>query len=106
MKQTEEQGEKVYPRRPDHVVWKVIEGKGILLNLENGAYFETDPVGLAIWGKCNGTVAREAIAQSIAEEFRTDQKRVTRDLLNFLSELKRRKLLEISERPRAAVAPS
>ncbi len=91
-----------YLRREDHVVWKVIEEKGILLNLEDGAYFEANPVGLAIWQLCDGRRSSEAIATTIAQEFRTPPHRVTRDLHAFVTELRRRKLLRISEAPAKA----
>ncbi len=88
-----------YPRRLDHVVWKVIDGKGILLNLENGAYFEADPVGLSIWQKCDGQTTLEEIAQSVAEEFQAEVERVSRDLSDFFTQLRRRRLVEIFPAP-------
>lgn len=93
-----------YPRRPDHVVWKVIEEKGILLNLENGAYFEIDPVGLAIWQGCDGKTSEEKIAEVVSQEFKTDPKKVIRDLAVFVTELKRKKLLKVSEEPLVAAS--
>ena len=88
-----------FVRRMDHVVWKVIDGKGVLLNLEDGAYFEVDPVGLAIWQQFGGDVTLAEIVQSIGKKFRADLKRVTRDMMAFVSELKRRKIVEVSEMP-------
>lgn len=94
--------EKFYPRRSDHVVWKIIEEKGVLLNLENGAYFEVNPVGLAMWKKCDGKTESNNLAASIAREFGIDTGRVNRDLFTFITELKRKKLLEVSGEPKAA----
>ena len=96
---------KGYPKRLDHVVWKVLEGRGVLLNLENGAYFEVNPVGLSIWEKCDGKKSSGAIVQSVAREFKEDLERVQRDFSRFAAELKRRKLLEVSPAPSAAGAP-
>lgn len=93
-----------YPRRLDHVVWKVIDGKGILLNLESGAYFEVSPVGLSIWQRCDGKTPFEHLAQSVATEFHGESSRVRRDATSFVSELKRRKLLEVCETAKAAAA--
>ena len=88
-------------RRQDHVVWKVIEGKGILLNLENGSYFEVDPVGLTIWQRCDGKRTFSDIAQIVAEEFETGLDRVSLDLKEFVGELKRRRLAELLDKPEA-----
>lgn len=85
-----------YVKRMDHVVWKVIEGKGILLNLENGSYFEVDPVGLAIWQRCDGKTTVSKIVKAIAGEFSADLNRVNRDLAEFVAELKRRKMADIN----------
>lgn len=89
-------GPSKYPRRGDHVVWKVIDGKGILLNLESGAYFEVDPVGLSIWHQCDGRTTMEGMAQAVASEFRARVERVQEDLPAFVAELKRRNLVEIA----------
>lgn len=91
-------------RRSNQVVWKVIEDKGIVLNLEDGAYFEVNPVGLEIWKVCDGKTSLEKIAERIAKTFHADPERTCRDTFAFVSELRRRKLVEASERPAAAVA--
>lgn len=91
-----------YPKRLDHVVWKALEGRGILLNLETGTYFEVGPVGLSIWQKCDGKKSSGAIVQSVAREFGADLERAHRDFLVFAAELKRRELLKVSPAPSAA----
>ena len=93
-----------YLKRLDHVVWKVMESRGILLNLENGAYFEIGPVGLSIWHQCDGRRSSQAIVQSVAQEFRADVQRVRRDFTAFVAELRRRELVKASATPVAASA--
>lgn len=92
-----------YPRRRDHVVWKVLEGKGILLNLETGAYFEVNPVGLAIWEGCDGRTTTTRLASTVAMRFRAPLPKVSRDLSEFLMTLRRRKLVELRPAPSPAV---
>ena len=84
-----------YPRREEHVVWKVVGGKGVLLHLESGEYFEVDPVGLSIWERCDGKTPLEKIAQAVAEKFSEKVERVYQDLTHFVAGLRRRKLLEV-----------
>ncbi len=91
-----------YPRRMNHVVWKVIDGKGILLNLETGAYFEVGPVGLEMWQRCDGRTLAEHITPQVARQFRAEPERVARDLQQFLGELRRRKLIELCATPARA----
>lgn len=93
-----------FVRRRDHVVWKVIEGKGILLNLEDGAYFDVDPVGLAIWQLCDGKTTLSQISNSINLKFQTDLEKIRRDVSQFTDELKRQRLVEIISTPNRAIA--
>lgn len=88
-----------FVKREDHVVWKVIDGKGVLLNLEDGAYFEVNPVGLAIWQKCDGQATLNEIVQWISDEFQETPPRVSADIMEFIADLKRRKLAQVLEQP-------
>lgn len=91
-----------YPVRLDHVVWKVIDGKGILLNLESGAYFEANAVGLSIWEHCDGRTLLEPMAEAIAKKFRIGAGRVHRDIPPFIAELKRRGMITTRTAPARA----
>ena len=93
-----------FARRMDHVVWKTVEGKGILLNLEDGAYFDVDSVGLSVWQLCDGRTTLNQIVLRTSRTFKTDPERVSKDIQGFVSELKRRRLVEIVPTPNRAVA--
>ena len=93
-----------FVRRMDHVVWKEIEGKGILLNLETGSYFEVDPVGLEIWQRCDGKTTCVKIVETIAELFDANPDRVNRDLKDFIGEMKRLKIAEVLDEPQETAA--
>lgn len=88
-----------YPTRPEHVVWKVVDGKGILLNLETGAYFETNPAGLAIWQQCDGRTSSGRIVEGLVGTFRVSAERVHRDVRTFLGDLRRRKMITVTSIP-------
>ena len=93
-----------FARRMDHVVLKTVEGKGILLNLEDGAYFDVDSVGLSVWQLCDGRTTLNQIVLRTSRTFKTDPERVSKDIQGFVSELKRRRLVEIVPTPNRAVA--
>lgn len=95
-----------FVRRADHVVWKVVEGKGLLLNLEDGGYFDVDRVGLTVWQLCNGKKRPSEIALKISQRFKTDTKRADKDVKNFISDLKKRKLIEIMPKANPATIRS
>lgn len=71
------------PARREEVVWRGTAGKGLLLDLKSGAYFELNAAGLAIWKGCDGTTPVERIARGIDR----------REVRSFLRLLKQRKLL-------------
>jgi hypothetical protein len=81
------------PIRCEQVVWRVLDGKGILLLLDAGEYFELDPIGLAIWEACDGKTSTTRIAATVAKRFGADTARVERDLAELVAELRKSKLL-------------
>ena len=85
--------------RKDCVVWKIIDQKGILLNLANGSYFEAGPVALTIWKKCDGRTSLSEMTGFISKKFHVKQTTAQKDILKFISELKRQKLVKISTSP-------
>ncbi len=86
-----------YPRRRNSVVWKIIDRKGILLHLDSGEYFEVDPVGLFIWERCSGRAELQKIAEEVASRFGVTQRRAEGGVADFVSDLKRKNLLEVLE---------
>lgn len=82
------------PRRLDNVVWKDISGKGILLDLRDGVYFEVGAVGLEIWKRCDGKSNVGQIAGVISRQFEADPEEVSRDVEQFVRRLERRRMVE------------
>lgn len=86
-----------YPKRLDHVVWKIVDGKGIVLDLESGAYFEFSPIAMEIWKRCDGHSAMTQIVEDVAREFEADVRRVREDFSDFIGELKRNRLVSLGD---------
>ncbi len=85
--------------RMDHAVSKTVACRGILLNLDNGAYFDMNAVGVAVWKLCNGKKRTQDIALAVSKKFRMEKSRVSKDVLQFISELKRQRLVRITLKP-------
>lgn len=81
-------------RRNPEVVWKEAGGKGILLDLRDGSYFEVGGIGLEVWKRCDGKASSRTLVKRVGGRYPVPSKRVERDLLGFLSDLKRRGLVE------------
>ena len=85
-------------KRVASVVWKPMKEETILLNTENGAYFSTNDVGLAIWQACDGTRSLEDIVIEVADQFKAPLAQIKRDIQSFSGRLQRLGLLETSSR--------
>lgn len=77
----------------ENVVCKRVGGKGILLHLDSGAYFEISAVGLLIWSACNGKRSHEEIIEKVLDRFPPRSSQRVRDVKQFITQLKRRRLL-------------
>lgn len=82
-----------FPCCTKEVVCKEVGEKGILLNLRSGAYFEVNPVGLAVWRSCSGKVSPEQIACSISRRYHVGLEEAGRDVKRFLAQLRRHRML-------------
>lgn len=92
-----------FVRRVNFVVWKVVDGKAILLNLDSGAYFEVNPVGLVIWKNCDGRKTLSQIISATSRIFQKDIQRIDKEVRNFIYQLKRCRLVEINSVSNSAI---
>ena len=80
-------------KRPD-IKWKRIGKAGILLDLRTGNYFELDEIALAIWRMLDGKLSLAEVVDKLARAYESPRKTVERDVVAFVSELRKRKLIE------------
>lgn len=77
------------------VVWRRIDDKVIILNLSTSHYYTLELVGIRIWELCEERRNLEEIAELIAREFSAPIKRVKRDLIDLVLDIKNEGLIEI-----------
>jgi hypothetical protein len=65
----------------------------VLLRLDDGGYYALDEVGAMIWELCDGARAVGDIVAALCAEFDTPEGTVTADVLEFIGELRRERLL-------------
>jgi hypothetical protein len=82
--------------QPAHAT-KVIAQKAkdllVLLDLDTGEYYSLDEVGTRIWELCDGVRTVSDIARCISAEFDAEGEAVEQDVVRFLEELARDKLV-------------
>jgi len=73
--------------RSKKITWKVIEGKGILLNPQEAEIIQLDEVGLEIWNSIGIKRKISEIIDHIVTTFQVSKRRATKDVLGFLKKL-------------------
>lgn len=80
-------------RRQDGVLAQEAQGQTVLLRLEDGGYYALDEVGAMIWELCDGSRAVAEIVAILCEEFDAAESTVREDVLEFIGDLRRERLL-------------
>lgn len=84
----------VLPKRKSDIKWKQVGRAGILLDLKSGDYFEVDEVGISIWRMLDGKTSVESVADKLAKTYAAPRGTIEKDVFRFVSELRKRKLIE------------
>lgn len=94
---------RIYARSHD-LVEREIEGELIIVPLTSGIgdledeLFSLNPVGRDVWARIDGKRCVSGIVKELEEIYQAEQKKLTTDVLGFLEELEKRKLI-VEEAP-------
>ena len=78
----------------DKVVHRLIGDEAVLLNLDNGSYYNINEVGTQIWEQMSEGKSICEIVHFIAEEYALSEERAEKDLLLFLKVLEKNALIK------------
>ena len=78
---------------PENVVFEVLDGEAVLLNLTAGVYFGLNPTGTRVWELLREHPTRDGIRRAMLEEFDVEPAALDRDLDELFGELLSRGLL-------------
>jgi coenzyme PQQ biosynthesis protein PqqD len=81
------------PRRRAGVLAQDVQGRTVLLRVDDGGYYAVEDVGARIWELCDGARSVSEIVATIHDEFDAPADVVQADVLEFLAELRREQLL-------------
>ena len=79
---------------PPQVVSRLVGDETVILNLESGMYFGLDGVGKRIWESIEAGNSLTEIVSMIASEYDVEAQQAEGDLLEFVTELVERGLLQ------------
>jgi coenzyme PQQ synthesis protein D (PqqD) len=80
-------------RIPQDVIFRELNGEGVILDLESGTYFGLDAVGTRIWQLCMVHGSLKAVWEAMQREFDAPSETLRSDLLAFVNELSTKGLL-------------
>ena len=83
-------------RTPEHVTVADLGGEAVLLDSRSGEYFGVNEVGARILELAQQPSKVDAVLNDLAGSYEVDESRLRSDALAFLSEMAKRRLIEVS----------
>ena len=79
---------------PENVVFQVLDGQAVVLNLDSGYYFGLNEVGTRFWQRLGETGSLDTIVEGLLGEFEVERSVLEQDIAELINDLKTRKLVE------------
>jgi len=76
------------------VIFTDLDDKIVMMNVENGAYYDFDDIASCIWRKLEKPISVVELCAALGEEFDVDEDSCLADSLEFLDELAARNLIK------------
>jgi hypothetical protein len=74
-------------------------GEAVILDIKSGIYYGLDVVGARVWSLIEQPVSLQAIREAIMSEYDVAPETCSRDILEFLTQMRDIGLVEISDGP-------
>ena len=76
-------------------VFRALDSGAVILNAENGDYFQLNATGRLLWESIESGATREEMVARLVDEFGAPKEDAARDVSEFLQALEERSLIEI-----------
>ncbi len=86
-------------RVDEKVLFRKIDGEGVLLDAERGIYFALNTTGTLVWCSLVDGLSEDEILDKIVSNYDVESRAAQEDLLRLLEELSRNKLITRLEIP-------
>lgn len=81
-------------RSPDQVSGD-LDGKAVLLSIENGEYYSMNEVGTRVWALLEQPIRVATLIERLQDEFDVSREQCEREVLEFLEHLRQDRLLRV-----------
>ena len=82
---------KVYKNK--NIISNQIDGETVIMRIEENDYFQLDETGTYIWNIIDKPISVIEISDKIIEHFGISREQSESDMLNFINELSRKKIV-------------
>jgi len=76
------------------LVWRVVDGEALIVDLASGRFFSLDRVGTEVWTGLKNGLDLAQIVDAIATTYGVDEQTVRRDVDDLLEELSQEGLMD------------
>jgi len=82
---------KIYKNK--NIISNQIDGETVIMRIEENDYFQLDETGTYIWNIIDKPISVIEISDKIIEHFGISREQSENDMLNFINELSRKKIV-------------
>ena len=76
----------------------VVDGKAVLMSVDNGKYYNMDEIATRIWALIETPTAVSAVCDQLVKEFEVDRATCEQDVLRLLESLLKNDLIHVVSR--------
>lgn len=81
--------------KKEDAVMAELDGKVVIMSIENGQYYGLDEIGTDIWKRIEGTVTVKSIVEQLVQEYEVSEERCIEELITFLQSIDSKGLIKI-----------
>ena len=89
-----DQGHPENGRGKPNIMWRVVDGEALILDLNTGYYFSLNPVATEIWESLQSGAEIPRIAQTVSLKYKIDARVAEDDLHELITDLRSCRLWE------------
>lgn len=81
----------------ERAIFRPLDEGGVILNVENGDYFQVNATGRLIWETLAAGAQRRDLVEKLQSTFGIAEDQASADVNDFLAELDERSLIEVDD---------
>lgn len=88
--------------RNDAIVYTDLDDTIVMMDVDEGQYYELDPIAARVWGIIENSQTVEAVCKTLAEEFDVDPSTCQQETLEFLQAANEQSIVKVQPNDGAA----